>query len=99
VSCGPELTKSELVMVFIVQDVYEGGQERVKILVCTTQDQRGESAGSPWTHIEQRKLIQDCTEFLVEAVLSELDFAHVKLSYATYLKVFVDNLSMAEDSA
>lgn len=33
VPCGSELTQSELVMVFIVQDVYEGGQEGVKVLM------------------------------------------------------------------
>ena len=30
-----ELAKGEFVMVFIVQDIYEGGQEGVKILIPT----------------------------------------------------------------
>ena len=34
--CGSELAKGEFVMVFIVQDIYEGGQKGVKILMPTS---------------------------------------------------------------
>lgn len=51
------------------------------------------------TYIEHRKLIQDAAEFFVKGVLGELDLAHIKFSNATYLKVSVDNLFAADDSA
>jgi hypothetical protein len=39
VPCSSELTEGEFVMVFVVQDIYEGGQEGVKILIPTSSDQ------------------------------------------------------------
>jgi hypothetical protein len=36
VPCGPKLTKSEFVMIFVVQDIYERGQEGVEFLMATS---------------------------------------------------------------
>ena len=55
--------------------------------------------GNLRTHIKHGKLSQDGAKFFIKVVLSELDLAHVKLSNAAYLKVFVNNLSAAEDLA
>lgn len=44
------------------------------------------------TNIEYRKLSQDSAKFFIKRVLSELDFAHVKVAYSTDFEVFVNNL-------
>ena len=44
------------------------------------------------THIDDRKLLQDSPELLVERVLGELDLAHVKVADPADLEVLVDDL-------
>ncbi len=46
------------------------------------------------TYIEHREFGEDCTEFFVERVLCELDFAHIEAADAANLEVFMDYLSM-----
>lgn len=44
------------------------------------------------THIEDRELGEDSTQFFIERVLCEFDLAHVEIAYAADLEVFVDDL-------
>ena len=47
------------------------------------------------THVDYRELLKYSSEFLVERILRELDLAHVEITDAADLEVFVDNLQAA----
>ena len=44
------------------------------------------------THIEHRKFRQDGTQLLLERVLGEFDFTHIKVPYPADFEVFMDDL-------
>ena len=48
------------------------------------------------THIKHREFVKDRTQFFIKRVLCKLDFSHVKVTYPTDFKVFMDDLSKAE---
>ena len=43
-------------------------------------------------YIENRKFRENRANFFVKGILGELDFAHIKVTNATNLEVFVNNL-------
>jgi hypothetical protein len=43
-------------------------------------------------HIEDRKIVQDGTQFFIKRILGVLDFAHVKVAYSADFEVLVNDL-------
>ena len=59
--CGTELTQCELVVVFVIEDVHEGGKKWVKVLLkCNAVDRSEPGMGylskRSRTHVEDREL-------------------------------------------
>lgn len=93
------LSQGQLVMVLVIQDVHQVGVERVDVLQKQTKH-NWESDKSPnsldrrlfeVTYIKLWEVGENLREAVVVVLLRELHLAHVKMSDAVNLVMFVDN--------